>query len=700
MHFPWRCLLGVVLLGSPASAHFPFLVPAPDSDEVRILLSETLELDDRVPADLVLAGTYVARLADGSERLLEVHPSSDGAYADLSGELATASLLTGTLDLGFTQRGDGTPHLLVYYPKTLLHEALDPGAHFAAGAPIELTPVRADGGVQLVLSVDGVPEPEAEMVVILPDGSERELVTDADGRTEVLAAAGRYGAWARHWIDKAGVRDGQEYEQVRHYATLVFDHGAAPVAERTGGTHGHGFGPEPVPVAAAAPLDIALPEATSSFGAVQEDGWIYVYGGHVAPTHDYHTEAVSGGFWRIDMTGDAGWEELPGGPALQGMNLAAHDGLIYRVGGMDPRNAPGEAVDNWSVRTAERFDPAQRRWEELPPLPEARSSHDVAVVGGRLYVIGGWNMAGAAGNAWPDTMLVLDLNDPDATWRELPQPFRRRALIVAVHDHEIYVIGGFDPEDEPSRRVDVFDPREGRWRQGPGLPGRAMNGFAPAACVYDRQLYVSLGDGTVHRLDDRDYRWEQVGTNAERIVHRMVALGGRILVLGGASEGDNHDLIEELEPAPADGFAARTARLSRAAANARLAAARVDGARPSAERRPTAASPSAPVVTAPVLEAPRVVTAAVASFPRPESDGAAAEPSPGALAAAAVQTRCPLMTDEAVDATSFAVEYEGRTVLLCCESCVRKWSRDPARYAASPLLPQLAGLADESTAAR
>ena len=36
-----------------------------------------------------------------------------------------------------------------------------------------------------------------------------------------------------------------------------------------------------------------------------------------------------------------------------------------------------------------RFDPESNSWEDLPPLPEGRSSLDAAVVGDTLYVVGG-----------------------------------------------------------------------------------------------------------------------------------------------------------------------------------------------------------------------------------------------------------------------------------------------------------------------
>src|SRR5688500_2695034 len=97
-----------------------------------------------------------------------------------------------------------------------------------------------------------------------------------------------------------------------------------------------------------APALPAMPKAVSSFGAVECDGYLYVYGGHAGKTHSYDTKSVLGTFHRLKLDGGTKWEELPGGPIAQGMNLAAHKGKVYRVGGMQPKNAPGEAADNHS----------------------------------------------------------------------------------------------------------------------------------------------------------------------------------------------------------------------------------------------------------------------------------------------------------------------------------------------------------------
>jgi N-acetylneuraminic acid mutarotase len=233
------------------------------------------------------------------------------------------------------------------------------------------------------------------------------------------------------------------------------------------------------------------------------------------------------------------------------MNLATHGGKIYRVGGMQPRNKPGDKADNHSTADAARFDPATKTWEALPPLPAPRSSHDVAVVGDTLVVVGGWNMTGKGGNDWLGNMLTMDLSAAKLEWTTRKQPFERRALIAAVSDGKVYVIGGFDEDSNVIRKVDIYDPKAGTWGAGPDLPGKERNGFSPAACSLDGRLYISVADGTLYRLDGAAKAWTKVAATTPRIVHRMAAHGSDLLVIGGAAKGENLSLIENVTIAPA-----------------------------------------------------------------------------------------------------------------------------------------------------
>lgn len=292
-----------------------------------------------------------------------------------------------------------------------------------------------------------------------------------------------------------------------------------------------------------------LPEASSSLGAVASEGFLYVYGGHVAPVHTYSTETASGRFHRLAIEAAlakrATWEKLASGPRLQGMNLAAHRGLIYRVGGMESRNAPEAETDNVSVATVARFDPATASWTDLPPLPQPRSSHDVVLLGTKLYVVGGWNMLGKDdGEEWCETMVVLDLAAPSPEWQSIPQPFTRRALIAAPFKDRLWVIGGFTDHDEVSRQVDIFDPAQGTWSRGPDLPADGVNGFAPAACVFEGRLLVSVADGSLLERDGQAGAWKKVAHASPRIVHRMVPAPDGVILVGGAAGKENLERVE------------------------------------------------------------------------------------------------------------------------------------------------------------
>jgi N-acetylneuraminic acid mutarotase len=281
---------------------------------------------------------------------------------------------------------------------------------------------------------------------------------------------------------------------------------------------------------------------------VVSDGWLYIYGGHIAPTHSYSTAAVSGQFHRLRLNGKPEWEQLRGGPPMQGMNLVAIDGKIYRVGGMSPHNSPGTPADNYSTADNARFDPATNQWEALPPLPEPRSSHDVVVIGNKIIVTGGWAIRGNRTD-WADTLAILDLSAKSPAWTTAPQPFRRRALMAAAIDGKMYVIGGFDAKNQIVRDVAVYDPATNTWSQGPQLPDGPGISFAPAAAVHHGDLYVSVSDGTLYRLNKASIQWEKTGKSTPRLAHRIASDGNSILVIGGAENGRNFDLIE-LIPIP------------------------------------------------------------------------------------------------------------------------------------------------------
>ncbi|MGL4423631.1 MAG: Kelch repeat-containing protein [Gemmataceae bacterium] len=291
-----------------------------------------------------------------------------------------------------------------------------------------------------------------------------------------------------------------------------------------------------------------LPKGISSFGAVACDGYLYVYGGHAGKTHSYDTETVLGTFQRLKIDGGMAWETLPGGPGLQGMNLAAHGGKILRVGGMEPRNAPGKPTDNHSVPSAAMYDPAKKEWVKLPDMPAGRSSHDLVVVGNQLIVVGGWNQAGNSKPVWHTTALELDLSASKPEWKTLAQPFARRALTATVLGSKVYVVGGLTAEGL-APEVNVYDALTKKWSKAEELPGSDRSAFSPAAATVDGAVIVNTNAGLTYRLSSDDSTWEKIGTSSKRMVARLIPASNTTAILLGGAGGmnGNHASLELLK---------------------------------------------------------------------------------------------------------------------------------------------------------
>ncbi len=515
-----------------AQAHFVFVVPDAGGGSAKVFISEDLKPAGEVDLSIISGAKLHLLDAAGHEVALPMVKGAGAYTVALSG--SGTRVIHGVVDLGFSQSRGPKPYLLMYYPKSILGNAFDGKSILPDQTPVQIVPLGKPGALKLQLLVRGKPEPNSEITVILPDNTQKKLKTDAKGETELLTETGRYGAWGRYWEEAAGERDNKKYEEIRRYATLVFDAPASSPATQ-GGINAARFA--------------TLPEPASSFGSVASDGWLYIYGGHIAPTHTYSTAAVSGQFHRLRLTGQPEWEQLPGGPALQGMNLVALHGKIYRIGGMSPRNSPGTATDNYSTADNARFDPATRKWEDLPSLPEPRSSHDVVVVGNKIIVTGGWAIRGKRTD-WADTLAILDLSAKNPAWTSARQPFHRRALMAAALDDKMYVIGGFDEKSDIVRDVSVYDPATNAWSQGPQLPDGPGLSFAPAATVHQGDLFVSVSDGTLYRLNRTSMQWEKAGKSTPRLAHRIASAGDSVLVIGGADNGKNFDLIESIPIPP------------------------------------------------------------------------------------------------------------------------------------------------------
>lgn len=290
---------------------------------------------------------------------------------------------------------------------------------------------------------------------------------------------------------------------------------------------------------------ILMPKGIASFGATRLGQYLYVFGGHTGRAHHHSQQNLWNAFYRLNLVDRRSWEELPGATALQAVALIQDGQSLYRVGGLSARNDADEKEDLHSVADFQRYDPQSYKWTALPNLPKALSSHDAIVVNHKVYVFGGWTLAGDT-RAWSSHGYVFDLKSKKPAWTTIKQPFQRRALTVAAHKNKIYVVGGMTSKNKISQSVSIYDIKSGTWSEGPKLPG---SGFGSAAAPSADGIIASDWTGAVHHLKAGSKNWSTAVTRLQfpRFFHRFIPVSkSRYLAVAGAGKGGHRRTIEEL----------------------------------------------------------------------------------------------------------------------------------------------------------
>jgi N-acetylneuraminic acid mutarotase len=293
-----------------------------------------------------------------------------------------------------------------------------------------------------------------------------------------------------------------------------------------------------------------LEAPVTSFGAAVADGYLYVYGGHLGSPHEYSADLQANKLLRLNLASPTKWEPVAEGPRRTGLTMVAYRGSVYRIGGWEAKPAAGDKWALHSSRDFARYDAKSGRWVDLAPLPEGRSSHDAAVLGSKLYVVGGWELKGDGGGEWHETAYVCDLAQPQAQWQQIAKPpFNRRALAVAAYGEKLYVIGGMDDSNEQTTAVAIYDPQSNQWSNGPAVPGENVDGFGIAAFGTQAGLFVSTRTGNIDRLNDDGRGWTTAGKlKHPRYFHRLVAADeNRLIAVGGTSRDGKVAQVELIE---------------------------------------------------------------------------------------------------------------------------------------------------------
>jgi N-acetylneuraminic acid mutarotase len=237
------------------------------------------------------------------------------------------------------------------------------------------------------------------------------------------------------------------------------------------------------------------------------------------------------------------WSALPSAPLERTEVTAARVGrFIYVMGGFERAGAATTAA-------VERYDIRRRSWRRVRDMPIGLNHLTAVAYRGDLYVHGGY----AAEQALAQPTRVLLRYDPQSNrWRRMPpSPTPRAAHAVAVIGKRLYVAGGAN-DSGSLRSLEIYDFERRRWSSGPSFPGPARNHTTGVAT--GGRFYVLAGRDAgnytaAERYDPRRRRWERLPSlrTARGGIASVRLSDGRIVVFGGERLEPGGTTIAEVE---------------------------------------------------------------------------------------------------------------------------------------------------------
>jgi len=523
------------LTATAAHAHFPWLVRGEDG-KATLYFGETLaERTYKMPASIAKAELKIVNARGDLDTVAVTAVENDSLIGLQSVEAVAAdAFLVSQVTFGIyhgSRLNYYTMHQGGKLPKESATGKESAPAKNAAAKDLFAHLTDTDTGVDVVVTLQGKPLADVEVHLYCAEGHEEGTAkTDSTGKvsfTDKQVEDGLNAIMVGYNVKASGKLNEVAYEAESHYLTITFEDPEQPNVEK--------------PVDKAALTKFApLPFGITSFGAARVGDAVFVYGGHTGDAHSYSNEAQSNKLLRLDLKKPgAVWEEIAAGERRQGLGMVAYKNQVILVGGFTAKNKEGDKQDLHSQSLVRAFDLTSKSWSDLPSLPESRSSHDAALVGDTLYVVGGWNMAGEGHTTWHETAWSMDLSAADRKWVAIPNPpFKRRAIAAVEHQGKLFVIGGMNENGGPTKAVAIFDPASKSWSEAADLIGeKAMAGFGASGWSAGGKLIVTTYEGDIEQWDESAKSWKVLGKSSDaRFFHRLLPIDDKSLIaIGGAN---------------------------------------------------------------------------------------------------------------------------------------------------------------------
>jgi len=171
------------------------------------------------------------------------------------------------------------------------------------------------------------------------------------------------------------------------------------------------------------------------------------------------------------------WIRLAPFPQATGELLgAAINGKLYAAQGLLPGFKPAGFVYE--------YDSAGDAWTQKKPMPHPVHHAAVTALNGKMYLFGGFDLPAAGPPGWNPVNDAWEYDPPTDGWRAIAaMPTPRGGGVAAVVGGKVYVIGGAGPVPDASApvirprqpqrslgTVEEYDPATNRWRTRAPMP--------------------------------------------------------------------------------------------------------------------------------------------------------------------------------------------------------------------------------------
>jgi N-acetylneuraminic acid mutarotase len=318
-----------------------------------------------------------------------------------------------------------------------------------------------------------------------------------------------------------------------------------------------------------------LPETAEEYWSATANGKFYLVGGTAVNEGDASRTFLPGRMLEYDPGSDKWTAKKKMPRPANHMNVAEYKGKIYVFGGTGTEKAGEAGPGNYQLNDSWEYDPAADSWKALAPAPTRRNAAAAVAAGGKIYVMGGNQLAEGAANPGPgNNQLVVGTNeayDPATNKWETRQamPTPRNHPAIGEIGGKIYVIGGRIGAPNVANFiasatdvVEEYDPATDKWRAMTKMPTpRSGQGWA----TYQNRIYVVGGEWRDYHMDAifRDVeafdpatnQWFRMppmdtarhGVNVSVVGNRMYVIGGHVAFDGTAAHNADTGIQEVWE---------------------------------------------------------------------------------------------------------------------------------------------------------